>query len=58
MLWGEEDRVVSVKACAALYATLSCEKRQRTFPGCFHELHHEAVQSEVINEIAQWVKTH
>lgn len=58
MLWGEADRVVSVPACEQFYGALSCEKRSKTFPGCFHELHHESVRDEALQELVQWVVAH
>jgi len=58
VLYGSDDRVVSVKACQECFEKLACEKRLVGFPGCYHELHHESVMPSVVEEVLQWVQAH
>lgn len=58
MLVGGDDRIVSPAACRAIFAQLTCEKRLAEFPGCYHELHHEAVGPQAAQLITQWVQQH
>ncbi|MBI3088075.1 MAG: lysophospholipase [Candidatus Omnitrophica bacterium] len=58
MLLGGDDRIVSTAACRTVFAQLTCEKRLVEFPGCYHELHHEAVGPQVVELITQWVRQH
>ena len=54
LLCGGEDRIVSVHAAERWFHELRCEKRYVSFPGCYHELHHETVREEVLGLIAGW----
>lgn len=58
VLCGDEDCVVSPAACKLFHERLTCEKRLRAFPHCFHELHHEPVFPTVIEEVAAWIRAH
>jgi lysophospholipase len=58
LLYGTEDRVISVKACQAFFEQLTCEKRAVEFPGSYHELHHEPAKPLVIEEVLRWVQAH
>ena len=58
MLYGAEDRVISLAACRDVFERLTCEKRLLAFEGCYHELHFEPVQPQVIAALAQWVHAH
>lgn len=55
MLCGERDRMISVNAARRWFDQVQSEKRCVIFPGCYHELHHEAVQNEVVRVIANWI---
>jgi alpha-beta hydrolase superfamily lysophospholipase len=55
MLCGEADRVVSTDAARAMFASLACEKRWQSYPGMYHELHHEPVKEAVLHEITAWL---
>ena len=52
---GEEDHVVSVAAARRWFKRLTCEKRLVSFPGAYHELHHESVREEVVRCAAEWL---
>ncbi len=54
LLCGSEDRIISVPTALRWFEQLRCEKRKVVFPGCFHELHHEAVRPELIRLIEAW----
>ena len=54
LLCGAQDRIVAVEAAQRWWDRLSCEKRRVTFPDCYHELHHEAVQEEVLRLTLNW----
>lgn len=58
LLYGTEDHVVSVAAGRRFYEQLACDKRVVSFPACYHELHHEAVQPTVVEEMVHWIKSH
>jgi len=58
VLYGNNDRIISIKACRDFFERLNCPKRIIEFPGCFHELHHESVKHSVIEEITKWVQRH
>ena len=58
LLYGSEDHVISLTACQAFAAQLTCEKRVIDFPDCYHELHHEPALPRVIEEISGWVHAH
>ena len=58
VLYGAEDRVVSVKACQAFFERLPGEKRLIGFPGCYHELHHESAFTNVVEAVVRWAETH
>ena len=55
MLYGMEDRVVSVSACRTFFEQISCEKRLMEFPGCRHELHHEPAFPQVVEAVLRWI---
>ena len=55
LLYGTEDRMISVGAAQRWFDRLRCEKRCVAFPGCFHELHHEPVQGDVSQLVRDWV---
>lgn len=57
-LLGTADRVVSVDAGRTWYSNLRCEKRLEAFEGCYHELHHEPVYSQVVEQIVEWSRAH
>lgn len=54
LLCGSEDRIISVPAAQRWFDRLTCEKRQRLFPGCYHELHHEPVRDELLRLVRDW----
>ena len=58
VLYGTADRVISVAACEAFAARMTCEKRIMGFPDCYHELHHESVASDVVGRIVEWIRAH
>ena len=58
LLYGAEDRVVSIAACQRFYERLTCDKRVVGFPACYHELHHEAAQPAVVEEVVHWIQDH
>ena len=58
LLYGMEDRVVSVDACWRFAERLVCEKRVVGFPDAYHELHHEAVQPAIVEEVMRWIRAH
>jgi len=58
VLYGAEDRVISIQACKDIAERMTCEKRVVAFPGSYHELHHEAVREDVVKQIVQWVQAH
>jgi alpha-beta hydrolase superfamily lysophospholipase len=55
-LCGLADRIISVEAAHRWFDRLLCEKRRMTFPGCYHELHHEPVRDEALRAVADWVR--
>ena len=57
-LYGGADRVVSVAACDAFAQGLTGECRIQKFPDAYHELHHESIYQKIIEETAQWVRSH
>ncbi len=58
LLCGSADRIVSVDYALRWFERLTCEKRRMVFPGCYHELHHEAVRDEVFRLTSEWVVSH
>ena len=54
LLFGSDDRVVSIDACRAFGQRLQCQHRIVEYPGCYHELHHEPVREGVAAAIASW----
>jgi alpha-beta hydrolase superfamily lysophospholipase len=58
MMYGTADRVISLAACQELFERLQSPKRLRVFEGCYHELHFESVQAQVIDEITTWMSAH
>lgn len=54
LLCGAEDRIVSLAAAQRWYDQLTCEKQEVVFPGCYHELHFEAVREDVVRLVAEW----
>ncbi|MBI4322721.1 MAG: lysophospholipase [Candidatus Omnitrophica bacterium] len=58
LLYGTEDHVVSVDAGRRFYERLACDKRVVGFPASYHELHHEAVQPTVVEEMVRWIESH
>ncbi len=58
MMYGTKDRVISLEACQEVFHRLTCPKHLKTFEGCYHELHFEPVQTQVIDEIIAWINTH
>jgi alpha-beta hydrolase superfamily lysophospholipase len=55
LLYGEQDRVVSVETAKRWFAALTCPKRIVGFAGAAHELHHEAVRDEALRLVGEWV---
>ena len=55
LLCGAEDRIVSVDAATRWFNRLACEKRCVVFPGCYHELHHEAAYPDLVRLIVDWI---
>jgi alpha-beta hydrolase superfamily lysophospholipase len=55
LLYGADDRIVSLQAAQQWFDRLPGEKSCVVFPGCFHELHHEPVREAVIERIRAWV---
>ena len=55
LLCGAADRIVSVDVATRWLGQVECETHQRTFPACYHELHHEPVAAEVVHLVCQWV---
>ena len=58
MLCGEDDQIVSLRACRRFFDAMTCEKRWTSFPGMRHELHHEPVADEVSRLTVEWVSAH
>lgn len=54
LLCGTADRIISVEAARRWLALVRCEKRHIDFPDAYHELHHETVQSDVVQLIREW----
>ena len=54
LLYGEADRIVSIAAAQRWFNALRCQKRLVSFPGAYHELHHETVRGEVFRLIREW----
>ena len=54
LLTGAADRIVSLECAQRWFKLLPCEKQNRTFPGCYHELHHEAVFDDVVRLVREW----
>jgi len=54
LLCGGEDRIISVHHAEQWAQRVRCEKRLVTFPGMYHELHHEAVAEDTLRLIAEW----
>lgn len=57
LLCGTADRIISVEAARRWVALVRCEKRHVDFPDAYHELHHEAVKSDVVQLIREWTLT-
>jgi alpha-beta hydrolase superfamily lysophospholipase len=57
-LCGTEDRIVSVEAASRWFDLVAARKSRVIFPGCYHELHHEAVRDEVLRLVSGWVLDH
>jgi alpha-beta hydrolase superfamily lysophospholipase len=58
LLYGDQDRIAAPEASRGFFERLGCEKRIVGYPGCFHELHHEAVAPAVLDELARWIDAH
>ncbi|MBI4354740.1 MAG: lysophospholipase [Candidatus Omnitrophica bacterium] len=58
MMYGTADRVISLATCQEVFERLQCVKRLKVFEGCYHELHFESVQAQVIDEITTWMSVH
>jgi len=58
LLYGRDDRVVSVEDCRAFYDRLRCPKQILGYEGSYHELHHEAKRTEVLGDIHRWLAAH
>ncbi|MBI4342096.1 MAG: lysophospholipase [Candidatus Omnitrophica bacterium] len=54
LLCGTADRIISVAAARLWYSRVRSEKRRILFSGCFHELHHELAQDEVLRLVVKW----
>ena len=57
LLYGTEDRIVSIELALRWFERLRCDKRRVEFPGAYHELHHEPVRAEVLRLIQEWTFT-
>ena len=55
LLYGEADRIVSIETANRWFHALSCQKRLVSFPGTYHELHHEDVCGEVVRLTREWL---
>ena len=58
LLYGMDDRVISIAACQRFAERLLCEKRVIGFSDSYHELHHEAVRPTLVEEVARWTHAH
>jgi len=59
VLRAEEDQVVSTSACRAFVERLACERRCVSYPGCYHELHHEVgAAASAVEELTGWIQAH
>lgn len=54
LLCGTGDRIISVPHALQWYERMTCQKQVKTFPGSYHELHHEAVRDEVMTCVRDW----
>ena len=55
MLCGDADRIISVHAARCWFDQVTSKKQCVIFPGCYHELHHEAIRNEVVRLIARFI---
>ena len=56
---GEADRLTSVRGSRQLATTVtSSDCTLRTWPGAYHELHHEPERVEVLDTIVSWLQHH
>ena len=55
LLYGTEDRIISIEAAQRWFEHVTCEKRQVVFPNSYHELHHEAVRDELLRAVEAWI---
>lgn len=57
MMHGEEDGLTDPAATRAFFeAAGSLDKSLKLWAGCFHEIHNEPEQSEVIGQIVSWLE--
>jgi len=54
LLYGTDDRIISVDTARRWFERLTCEKRCVAFPGCYHELHHEPARDTVLRLVCDW----
>ncbi len=54
LLLGGDDRIISVPVAQRWFERVPGEKAQRLYPGAYHELHHEPVREQVLQEVAAW----
>ena len=54
MLNGDADRIASVEAARRWFALVPGKKRSTTFPGAYHELHHEPIRDEALRLLCDW----
>ncbi|MEZ5321913.1 MAG: alpha/beta hydrolase [Microthrixaceae bacterium] len=59
ILHGEADRLTAPDGSERLFREVSsADKTLRTWPGAFHELHHEPERDEVLDVVVSWIDEH
>ena len=58
LLHGEADRVTSCPASARVAERAGGRVTFRTWPGAYHELHHEPEKAEVLQVVVRWLEAH